>query len=133
MQVEILGDGKTAAYEINGTIVKVVDINGSYMEIDCNAIQEDSAVIVDICRDGAGNLVNGIKDAISYVASITIPPHEKYEQPKLNEDGEPIIDENGNQVYEVVVSPINMGKVRLTLWPLAMQVSNSNKDDKEEE
>jgi hypothetical protein len=61
-------------------------------------------------------LIIGVGEGVSYVASLIIPPQEKSEQPKI-EDGEPVLDDNGNQVYEVVIAPLNMGKVRLSLWP----------------
>ena len=114
MQLEILGNGPLAEYEEDGTVVKIGGENG--VEIDCAALQTDAAVTVDICRDSSGNLVQGVGDGVSYVASLVIPPQEKREQPKT-EDGEPVLDDKGNQVYEVVIAPLNMGKVRLALWP----------------
>lgn len=114
MQVAILGSGPLAEYEENGSVVKIGGENG--IEIDCAALQADAAVAVDICRDAAGNLVTGVSEGVSYVASIIIPPQEKSEQLKMK-SGKPVKDDNGNQVYEVVVAPLNMNKVRLSLWP----------------
>ncbi len=114
MQVEILGNGPLAEYSVNGTTVKIGGEGG--VEIDCAALQSDAATTIDICRDGIGNLVRGVGDGVSYVASLIIPPQEKSEQLKY-ENGNPVVDDDGKQVYEVVIAPLNMDKVRLSLWP----------------
>ena len=115
MQLEILGNGPLAEYEENGTVVRIGGENG--VEIDCAALQADAALTVDICRDYSGSLVQGVGDGVSYVASLIIPPQEKSEQLKVDEAGEPVLDDKGGQVYEMVAAPLNMGKVRLSLWP----------------
>jgi hypothetical protein len=115
MQIDILGNGPLAEYEENGSVVKIGGATG--IEIDCAALQADAAVAADICRDAAGNLVTGVSDGVSYVASIAIPAQERSEQLKIDENGDPVEDDTGNQVYEVVVAPLNMNKVRLSLWP----------------
>lgn len=114
MQVKVLGNGPVAEYTVNGSVVKIGGDDG--IEIDCEALQVDAAATVDICRGTSGNLVNGVDEGVSYVATIVIPPQEKSEQMKT-EDGESVLDGDGNQIYEVVVSPLNMGKVKLFLWP----------------
>jgi|GEM_PF-1121258 len=114
MQVDILGNGPVAEYEESGSVVKIGGAAG--IEIDCAAIQADATKTVDICRDVAGNLVQGVSDGSSYVASLVVPPQEKSEQSKF-ENGEPVLDDDGKQVYEMVIAPLNMGKVRLALWP----------------
>jgi hypothetical protein len=125
MQVEVLGNGPLVEYAVNGSVVKIGGDGG--IEIDCAAIQVDAAIAVDICRDVAGNLVQGVSEGVSYVASLVVPPKEKSEQPKV-EDGEPVLDDNGNQVYEVVVAPLNMNKVRLSLWPFVNPVPVSERE-----
>jgi len=115
MQLEILGNGPLAEYAVNGTVVKIGGEGG--VEINCAALQMDAAVTVDICRDPSGNLVRGVADGVSYVASLIIPPQEKSEQLKVDEAREPVLDDEGNEVYEMIITPLNMGKVRLSLWP----------------
>lgn len=117
MQLEILGNGPLAEHEESGTVVRIGGENG--VEIDCAAMQTDAAVTVDVCRDTSGSLVQGVGDGVSYVASLIIPPQEKSEQLKVDADGEPVLDDKGNEVYELVVAPLNMGKVRLSLWPFS--------------
>lgn len=125
MQIEFLGNGPLAEYEEVGTVVKIGGDDG--VEIDCAVLQADAAVTVDICRDSSGNLAQGVGDGVSYVASLTIPPQEKSEQPKT-EGGEPVLDDKGNQVYEVVIAPLNMNKVRLSLWPFVNPVPVSERE-----
>ena len=116
MQIDILGNGPLAEYEENGTVVQIGGENG--VLIDCADLQTDVAVTVDICRDSSGVLVQGVGDGVSYVASIIIPPQEKSERLKVDKDGDPVLDDKGTEVWEMVVAPLNMGKVRLSLWPL---------------
>ncbi len=114
MQVDILREGPLAKYAANGSVVRIGGDGG--IEIDCAAIQADVAIAVDICRDATGNLVQGVSKGVSYVASLVVPPKERSEQPKV-EKGNHVLDDKGNQAYEIVVAPLNMNKVRLFLWP----------------
>ena len=118
MQIEILDNGKPViGYTENGTVVTIGGEGG--IAVDCAALQADAAVTVDICRDAAGNLVQGVSEGKAYVASLVIPPQEKSEQVQM-ENGEPVLDDSGSPVYEVVTAPVAMSKVRLVLWPFVV-------------
>lgn len=115
MQVDFLEGGPWAEYEVAGSVVRVGGEGG--IAVDLSAIQSDVAVTLFICRDAAGNLVQGTSKSAFHVAAIVVPPQERSERPKF-ENGEPVLDERGHQVWEVVVAPLNMHRVRLSLWPL---------------
>jgi hypothetical protein len=111
MQKVYIGNGNYLAPTEEGSVITLGNV-----QIDCAARQDRAAVIVDLCADGQGSLVEGATSGRAYVASITIPPKIVIEVPQT-ENGEPVLDDQGNQAYEQVATPLNMDAVIITLWP----------------
>ncbi len=111
MQKIYIGNGEYLEPTVDGTKVTLGSI-----QIDCAARQDRATVIVDICADGQGNLVEGAGAGRAYVASVIIPAQIVTETPQI-ENGEPILDDQGNQVYAQVAAPLDLAAVIVTLWP----------------
>ena len=108
MIVKKLGSGPWADYQINGAAVTIESL-----EIDCQAIQSEHPVVVDVCDDGAGNMVIGSEAGRRYVANLIVPPQNFHKEPT----GETDID--GNPLYQRVAEPLDANKIKLNLWPRA--------------
>ena len=103
--------------------------------VRCDTRQREHPVPVDITVDRDGNLQTGAGADRYYIAQVDIPPIE-YAEPQ--EAGEPAdtgseTDGGGREPL-----PIDMGKVRLTLWgldnlPAAIVAQLTTEDNKEDE
>ncbi len=102
MKIETIGNGPFVDFSIEGSIVKVGNI-----QVDCSQLQSDSENIIDICEDGNGNLILG--KGKSFVMNIVIPPKKYQEIQKEDEDGNPVI--------EKVAIELDPDEVVLKLWP----------------
>lgn len=111
MQKAYIGNGEYLEPTVNGNVITLGTV-----QIDCAARQDLATVIVDICADGQGNLVEGAGAGRAYVASVVIPAQIVTEAPQT-ENGEPVLDDQGNQVYAQVAAPLDMASVTVTLWP----------------
>jgi hypothetical protein len=94
MIVEYRGNPPFYSYNLDGTVLK---INGNLYDLE--TLRSDEEKIIDIYDEDK-----------NYVANIIIPPNE-YELLEINEQ-----DEFGNPVFEKVLKPININKVKLTIW-----------------
>lgn len=100
-------EGKKIPYEVTGTKITFDD----EVMYNLTKYERDDANHLDICRDAYSNLVNGVPDAAGeYVAQIDIPARTYIEVDSGRED------ENGERVMEYQPVPLDMEKVKLTLW-----------------
>ena len=102
-----LGSGDYVGYEVSGTVLTVLG-----EEYDLAALQQDSQVIKDI----------RIGDA--FAATIEIPP-KKYKQV----EGVMPLAESGENEILLEAEPLDMEAVVISLWPVVMNVENSNEED----
>lgn len=103
-KIELIGDGERCDFSVADTLVSVGNLT-----VDCGDYQEDSAVCIDICRDG-DEFVLGAQAGRSYVMSIVIPPRTYHEV----QEG---VDENGNPVWRRVADEMDPAHLVLRLWP----------------
>ena len=94
--------GEKIAYEQSGTRLYFGD---DELMVNAAKYQKDWPVLVDICKDRAGNLTIGTDSALRYVAQIKIPAA----QYKEITEGEAITREQ---------IPLDMGEVELHLWSI---------------
>ena len=94
--------GEKIAFEQSGTRLYFGD---DELMINAAKYQKDWPVIVDICKDRAGNLTIGTDSALRYVAQIKIPAAQYTEKT----EGETITREQ---------IPLDMGEVELHLWSI---------------
>lgn len=73
--------------------------------INASKYQKDWPVLVDVCRDRAGNLTIGSESANKYVAQVEIPEIEYSEIVSVEET-------------IVEAQPIDMSEVTLILWSI---------------
>lgn len=102
-----LGSGDYVGYEVSGIVLTVLG-----EEYDLAALQQDSQVIKDI----------RIGDA--FAATIEIPP-KKYKQV----EGVMPLAESGENEILLEAEPLDMEAVVITLWPVVVNVENSNEED----
>ena len=99
--------GEKIAYEQNGTRLYFGD---DELMVNAAKYQKDWDVVVDICKDRAGNLTIGTDSALRYVAQIKIPAA------KYNETTEGEGEEMAATSEKI---DIDMGEVELYLWSIA--------------
>ncbi len=80
--------------------------------------QGDEPEHIDVCSDADGNLVIGAAAGRAYVAEIDIPAREYERSDDAPSDGEGIEDGEGGGSASLTPLPLDMAKVKLTLWAL---------------
>lgn len=100
MKIIEMNQGQKIAYEQSGTRIYFGD---DELMVNAAKYQKDWPVVVDICKDRAGNLTIGTESALRYVAQIKIPA-AKY---TATAEGEEITHEQ---------IPLDMDEVELYLW-----------------
>lgn len=101
MRLEIMGAGPHPDLSISGSIVTVAGY-----EVDCEARQEDSAVIIDL-RLGEKGVTE--KGGSYQIASIHIPPAEYDEIDEGTEE---------EQAVSLIKKPLDANAVLVTLWTI---------------
>ncbi|WP_027178192.1 hypothetical protein [Maridesulfovibrio bastinii] len=119
MQKKYIGTGNYFEPNVQGKVVTMGNI-----QIDCAQRQSRETVIVDLCEDGQGNLVEGAVKGRAYIASLVIPAQIVTERPQV-EGGESVLDDQDNQLYEQAIAPLDMTTVSITLWPYISTTNNS--------
>ena len=72
MQIEKKGAGPWPTVSVDGTTVSITAC-GETRSYDCNALQGDAQVVLDIVRTADGGLAEGVANGVEYVASLIIP------------------------------------------------------------
>jgi len=107
MKIEYMGDPPYHGFSIDGA---KITINGETYDLD--ALRKDSEVDINIYDDSK-----------NFVANIVIPPNEY----TYKDTGKK--DESGNAVYEKILNPLNLDKVKLIVWH---KIEKSDKNMTEE-
>ena len=94
MRIEYKGEAPYYDYDMKEN---VITINGK--EFDLDKLREDTEKEINIYDEDK-----------NFVANIIIPPNE-YEFVDTGKK-----DENGDPIYEKILKPLNLEKVRLVLW-----------------
>ncbi|KAA0257233.1 hypothetical protein FHQ18_11755 [Deferribacter autotrophicus] len=88
--------------------------------LDGNVLTIDGQLFnLDELRKDTENEINIFDDAGNFLANIIIPPNE-YD---LIDTGK--TDENGAPIYEKVLKPLNIEKVRIVIWQKHIKPKNN--------
>ena len=104
MKIEYKGNPPYWEYSLDGT---KLTLNGETYDLD--NLRKDSEVDINIYDDDK-----------NFIANIIIPPNE-YDYKDTGKK-----DENGNPVYEKILKPLNIDKVRLIVWHKVEKPKNEN-------
>lgn len=106
MIITDLNPGQKAGFSLSGTKLTI----GNQVSIDLQERQKTVQNVVDVCLD---NQLQTMREGLGawYVATIIIPAQQR----ELVIDGR---DEEGNDQYNLVERPLDLGKVELRLWAL---------------
>lgn len=125
MKVQHVNSGQKASYRVKGTVIQLTVPNVEPITIDLNDEQRDVASVVDVSLNSDfTKLEKGVGNW--YVASIKLPAKEV----DLEPTGE--VDEDGYDIMEEVIVPLNMRDVTLCLWGIPeMQAKETNESEVE--
>lgn len=127
MQIEKKGSGPWPGVDVKGVNVTLVVDGESPLTLDCNALQKDWQVTVDVVRTQGGALALGVTNGTDYVANLIIPP-ARYEDVPLAEpqvvaemdmgedDPASFIMQPTTESVRVPLKAEDMESVRLILW-----------------
>ncbi len=127
MQIEKKGAGPWPTVSVDGTTVSITAC-GETRSYDCNALQGDAQVVLDIVRTADGGLAEGVANGVEYVASLIIPASRYENVPLPMTLEEPVLPEG---VDPASISPVpttetvrkelaatDMEAIRLILWTI---------------
>ena len=125
MQIETKGSGPWPGVDVDGVKVTLT-VGDDALSFDCEALQEDGQVTVDVVRGHDGGLAVGVENGVEYVANLIIPPAHyedvplpvTLEEPDLPEDLDPacITPAPTTESVRVPLAASDMEAVRLILW-----------------
>jgi hypothetical protein len=104
--IEEKNQGKKINYLVSDTTINF----DSTLSINLSRYQKDIENVVDICLDNDMQLTTGLGKW--YAASIILPPKEYTEIDTGKEDSD------GHEIYNKILNPLDMEKVKLVLWAL---------------
>lgn len=116
MKIKRLGSGPWAEVVVLGDMLRVEGY-----DLDVAAWQQDTATVVDVGADASGEIVEDSESAVQHVASLKIPPRKYDEVPQVDQQGNPVLDEQGNQAYVKSARAFDIDACTLTLWPWIKQ------------
>ncbi|ACV64922.1 hypothetical protein Dtox_4255 [Desulfofarcimen acetoxidans DSM 771] len=112
-----VNSGPKADYSLLGTVLTLSVPEVGSVSVDLQERQGEKKRTVDFCLDkDYQRVAEGVGSW--YVATVMVPASEKEMQDTDQ------VDEEGNQVQELVVLPLNMSKVELHLWGLPGTISD---------
>ena len=85
MQVIYMTEGEYIPYVSSKAIITFDGKNK--LKINVKSLEEDNDILVDVCSDADGKLIQGTSGGIRYVAQIKIPAREYTEVDVETEDG----------------------------------------------
>ena len=127
MQIEKKGTGPWPTVSVDGTTVSITAC-GETRAYDCNALQGDAQVVLDIVRTADGALAEGVANGVEYVASLIIPAARYENVPLPMTLEEPVLPE-GVDPASISLAPTtetvrkelaatDMEAIRLILWTI---------------
>lgn len=123
MQIVKMDKGPWPQVSVDG--VKVCITVGDQEKVfDCQALQQDSQVCIDLVRSPQGELLTGVANGTSYVANLTIPPARYREVPlpvtPAGDDVDPscINDSPATELVRIPLETEDMEAVVLQLWAI---------------
>ncbi len=123
MKLNYFGPKPYLDFVENGTILSYGDDM-----FDCAEAQKDEQVVIDICLQADGRWQYNVDhNAKRYVANIIIPAKQYNEQIVLDDQGQPVLNEDGTEEIERIPIALNMNQVIGNLWTL--QEQNSNEEE----
>ncbi len=117
MIISEVSQGQKAAYSVAGTVLTVGDVT-----IDLQQRQRSVQQVIDVCLD---NQLQTMREGLGawYVATIVVPPVQR----QLVPTGEQ--DENGIDIMQEELLPLDMTKVELRLWGLPQGYGEAQQDE----
>lgn len=102
-RIELKQPGQAVAdFSVDGHLITIAGV-----QVDCQALQQDSEHIVEVYQSEHGTHVGG---GGAYLAHITIPAKVYVEAPS---------QEGGVDDFERIVQELDPNAIVVTLWPLA--------------
>lgn len=127
MQIEKKGTGPWPTVSVDGTTVSITAC-GETRAYDCNALQGDAQVVLDIVRTADGALAEGVANGVEYVANLIIPASRyenvplpmTLEEPVLPEGVDPasISPAPTTETVRKELAATDMEAIRLILWTI---------------
>lgn len=118
MQIERKGTGPWPEAVVAGTKVSITAC-GETREYDCDELQGDAEVTLDVVRTADGGLAEGASNGVEYVATLIVPAARYEEIPVLlavgPDGGSP---EQTMESQRVPLNDADMEAIRLVLWTI---------------
>jgi len=113
MQIEKKGNGPWADVSVSCGAVSIA-VGEEVLLLNCNALQQDSQMFIDIVRGANGSLVRGVENGSEYVASLILPPARYKDVPAPEGSSSGMGSES--TVQERIPLDETLAAVRLVLW-----------------